>query len=196
MSQSTGAGPLPSFDVDNSLSQYNTSPQDWLAQTNGENKYDGLATGIIVFNSDNKVLIIQRASHDSLTNKWEFPGGAADDTDSTIFHAAARELHEESGLIATHFTHAVTQGPGHEPGEVFHNRNRTMKFIRLTFQAEVESCDDVRLDPNEHQDYFWASEDEVREQRSGDKDLAFTRATVQALFIEAFRLRIKRAGAL
>lgn len=196
MSQHSGDTALPTFEIDAAICQYSIPPQEWLAQTNGEDKFDGLATGIIVFNSENKVLIIQRASHDSLPNKWEFPGGAADDTDPTIFHAAARELHEESGLIATRFTHIVPQGPGYEPGEVFHNRDKTKKFIRLTFHAEVESCDVVRLDPNEHQDYFWASEDEVREQRSGDKDLTFTRATVQALFIEAFRLRTKRIGAL
>lgn len=124
------------------------------------------------------------------------PGGAADNEDPTIFHAAARELHEESGLIAKRFTHVVTQGADQEPGEVFRNRTKTKVFIRFTFHVEVEDCADVKLDPNEHQDFVWASEEEIRRQQIGDRQLSITRWTVQALFLEAFRLRKRRMETL
>lgn len=170
--------------------------KDWLSQNQKDNQFDGLATGNIVFNPDGRVLVIQRAAHDSLPNKWEFPGGAADDEDPTVFHAAARELWEESGLVAKRFTHVVTQGPDKEPLETFRNRLRTKLFVRFTFHVEVESCDDVKLDPNEHQDYAWASEEDIRQQKIDGKEMPITRWTVQALFLEAFRLRKKRAGTL
>lgn len=194
--ESVRTNTLSNFSVDESLEPWNMPVKDWLTQNQKDNQYDGLATGNIVFNPGGKALMIQRAATDSLPNKWEFPGGAADDEDPTIFHAAARELWEESGLIAKRFTHIITQGPDKEPGETFQNRLRTKIFIRFTFHVEVESCDDVKLDPNEHQNYVWASEDEVRQQKIDGRDISITRWTVQALFLEAFRLRKKRSGAL
>lgn len=184
------------FTVDDSLASWNMPVKDWLAQNRKDDQFDGLATGNIVFSLEGKVLVIQRAANDSLPNKWEFPGGAADDDDPTIFHAAARELWEESGLVAKRFTHIVTQGPDKEPGETFQNRNRTKTFVRFAFHVEVESCDDVKLDPNEHQNHAWASEEDIRQQKLDGKDMSITRWTVQALFLEAFRLRRKKGGAL
>lgn len=198
MSQPLGRN-VPSysnFSIDDSLVAWDMPVKEWLAENQKDNQYDGLATGNVVFNPDGKVLLIQRADHDSLPNKWEFPGGAADDNDPSILHASARELFEESGLIAKRFSHIVTEGPEKEPGEIFRNRARTKVFIRFTFHVEVEDCEDVKLDPNEHQDFVWATEEEIRRQKIGDRQLSITRWTVQALFLEAFRLRKKRMGTL
>lgn len=184
------------FTVDESLSAWNMAAKEWLIENQKDHKFDGMATGNIVFNPDDKVLVVQRATHDSLPNRWEFPGGAVDDEDRTIFHAAARELWEESGLVAKRFTHIVAESPDKEPGEIFHNRHKTKVFVRFTFHVEVESCDDVKLDPNEHQAYAWASEEDIRRQTIDDKEMFITRWTVQALFLEAFRLRKKRIGIL
>lgn len=186
----------PSFAIDESLTPWNRPVKDWLVQNQRDQKFNGLATGNIVFNSDGKVLLIQRASHDSLPDKWEFPGGAADDEDLTICHAAARELWEEAGLVAKKFTHILSAGSDREPGEIFRSRDKTKVFIRFTFHVEVESSDRVKLDSNEHQDYIWASEDEVRDQKTGDRDIPITKPNVQALFLEAFRLRRKRMETL
>ncbi|KAJ1323654.1 8-oxo-dGTP diphosphatase [Microdochium nivale] len=48
-----------------------------------------------------RVLLVQRAPHDSMPLKWEIPGGGSDDDDPSVLYACARELQEESGLRAT-----------------------------------------------------------------------------------------------
>ena len=186
----------PSFSIDDSLGPWNTTAKGWLLRNQEDNKYSGVATGNIVFDCRGRVLIVQRASHDSLPDRWEFPGGAVDDGDATILHAAARELWEEAGLNARRFTHVVAEGHDQLPGEIFRNRTKTKVFIRFAFHVEVESCDGIKLDPNEHQDFAWASEEEIREQKIGNREIPITRPSVQALFLEAFRLRKKRAESL
>lgn len=49
----------------------------------------------------NKILLIQRAAHDSWPGRWEVPGGACDPEDPSILYSVARELWEEAGLKAT-----------------------------------------------------------------------------------------------
>lgn len=180
------------FTLDDSLSSWNIPAREWLIKHGKENEWDGLATATVVFNSDGKILLLQRAAGDSMPNKWELPGGAVDDDDPTILHGAARELAEEAGLVALHFTHVVTQGPNHDLGHAFPNSTNTKVWCRFTFHVEVESCDSVKLDPKEHQDFAWATEQEVKEGRIGDRDLAITRDSVAALILEAFRLRMER----
>ena len=170
--------------------------KNWLIEHRRDKEWDGLATANVVFNADGKVLLIQRADHDSMPNRWEIPGGAVDDEDPTILHGAARELWEESGLVAKRFTHVVTEGPDREPGQVFPNSTKTKTWCRFSFHVEVERCDVVKVDPHEHQDFVWASERDILEQKIGDRKLAITRESMTALILEAFRLRRKKAEAL
>ena len=195
-SSSIASSATRSFAFDDSLEPWNITAKDWLLRNREHNAYDGVATGTIVFNSKGQVLLIQRASHDSLPNRWEFPGGAVDDDDPTILHAAARELWEEAGLVAKRFTHVISETPDQRPGEIFRNRTKTKTFIRFTFSVEVESCDEVKLDPNEHQDFAWASEEEVREQKICSREVPMTRSSVQALFMQAFRMEKNRMQTL
>ena len=186
---------LTNFTLDDSLSSWNIPAREWLVKHGKENEWDGLATAAVVFNSEGKILLLQRASTDSMPDKWELPGGAVDDDDPTILHGAARELAEESVLVATHFNHIVTEGPNHDLGHAFPNSTKTKVWCRFTFQAEVESCDSVKLDPREHQDFAWVSEAEVQERKMGARDLAITRESVAALIVEAFRMRRQRTVA-
>ena len=179
--------PTFSFDVDEALHPWNMAPKQWLTKHNKD--WDGLATGNVVFDPQGRVLVVQRAAHDSMQNKWEIPGGAADDEDPTLFHGAARELWEETGLIAKRFTHIVSEGPGTEPGQVFPNSTHTKTWCRFSFIVEAESCEDVKLNSNEHQDYTWATEDQIRTQKIGERELPITRVAMQSLILEAFRLR-------
>lgn len=185
-----------SFTLDDTLLSWNVPAHEWLVKHGKESEWDGLATANVVFNPDGKILLLQRAATDSMPNKWELPGGAVDDDDPTILRGAARELAEESGLVAQHFTYLVTGGPGHDLGHAFPNSTNTKVWCRFTFQVEVESCDSVTLDPDEHQDLAWVSEQEVEERRMGDRDLAITRDSVAALVLEAFRLRKQRMAPL
>lgn len=187
---SQGASRIVAAEIDTSLADWNRPAQEWL-RMNSElyTKVDGLATGNIVFNEEGKVLVIQRASTDSMPNKWEIPGGAVDDEDSTVFEGSARELWEEAGLVAKRFNYIVTEGPDEKPGQVYPNSTRTKKWCRFSFDVQVESCKQVKLDPKEHQAFAWATEDEIRNQRIGDGQNPITNKHMQALILEAFRLR-------
>jgi 8-oxo-dGTP pyrophosphatase MutT (NUDIX family) len=182
-------GPPPpfAFTYDKSVSHWNITVRAWLSST--DSTLDGLCTGIVVFNPEGRVLLIQRAPHDSMPHKWETPGGGVDDDDPSLLHAAARELWEESGLVAVHFTRIVPEGSGQLMSDVFSNRTGKRFFRRVTLLAEVDSCEHVVLDPAEHQDFVWATEDEVRQQRIGDRELIITHTSVQELLLGAFRLR-------
>ena len=175
------------FEVDQSLAGWNMPAREWL--TRHDKSWTAIATGCMVFNADGKVLVIQRASHDSMPDRWEVPGGAVDEEDPTIFYGAARELWEESGLVALRFSHVITEGPQQEPGQVFPNSTNTKTFCRFSFNVEVESYEAVTLDPKEHQDFVWATEDEIREQKIGASNRPLTNQRMQALILEGFRLR-------
>ncbi|KFA53789.1 hypothetical protein S40293_01666 [Stachybotrys chartarum IBT 40293] len=177
----------PAFTFADPLAKWQITAQQWLAANNSN--LNGIATGVIVFDPSGRVLLIQRAITDSMPNRWEFPGGAVDPEDESLLHGAARELWEESGLVATRFTFFVPETPGTEVGTMFTNRNGTKHFCRFTFIAEVEDWEKVVLDPKEHQDYVWATEEEVREQKIGEREIPITMPPIQALLLEAFRIR-------
>lgn len=177
------------FILATSLAPWDTTSRQWLVDHEKVHVYSNIATATVVFNPEGKVLLIQRAVHDTKPNMWEVPGGAVDDDDPTIIHAAARELREEAGLVATRFTRVVSEGPGREFEQLIPNRAGTKVWCRFTFVAEVESSKTVILDPNEHQDYLWASKEEVQAQRVGERDIPITSDSVALRLLEAFRLR-------
>lgn len=121
------------------------------------------ATGALVFSKatageDQRVLLIQRAPHDSMPLRWEIPGGACDPEDETMLHGLARELWEEAGLRLKEVVRQV--GDEH----VFLTR-KGLPVAKVTFEVEVETggeqaLPEVKLDPNEHVDFLWATEEE------------------------------------
>jgi 8-oxo-dGTP pyrophosphatase MutT (NUDIX family) len=186
--------PILNFEIDDSLADWNVPQKKWLTQNSErlqkrEIRLDGLATGNLVFNHEGKVLLIQRAPDDSMPNRWEIPGGGVDDEDPTILYGAARELWEESGLKARRYTKLITEGAGGRDLQVFPNSKGTRWFCRFSFLVDVESCEDVGLDPKEHQDFLWASKREIEEQKTGKRDLPITNPAMRSLLLEAFRLR-------
>ncbi|KAJ2967033.1 hypothetical protein NUW58_g10531 [Xylaria curta] len=95
-----------------------------------------------------------RAKSDSLPEKWEIPSGVVSNNpskDATVLKAVVRELWEETGLLATGLKRVVDV-PGTEG-----------------FVYEVDTTEDknggmqITLNPAEHQDFVWATEQEVRE---------------------------------
>ena len=52
----------------------------------------------------------------------------------------------------------------------------------------------VTLDPNEHQSYLWATEDEVKAKSSSGVVLQFTRPEQERLILEAFKQTTKPNG--
>ena len=161
-----------------------------------------------------RVLLIQRAAHDSMALRWETPGGGCDDDDTNILHSCARELFEEAGLHATTLGPVVrvgspshhagdirgggpAEGAGHEWGEAMGGqffRTRKGKLVcKFYFIAEVpqERTAEVVVDPKEHIGYVWATEEEVKQKKvqgEAGLDLKFTTPEQWEVILTAFKL--------
>ncbi|KAK2058565.1 NUDIX domain-containing protein [Colletotrichum caudatum] len=173
-----------------SLESYNLPMRAWLAAN--EKTWDGLATSALVFDRRGRVLLLQRAAHDSMPLRWEAPGGAVDDGDASVLAACARELREEAGLEAVRVVRVVSEGAGVEPGSFLTNRTGTRVMRRFAFEVEVAARDGetvVRTDPEEHADHVWATEEEVARERVGEKDIPITNAQMASLILDGFRRR-------
>ncbi|KAK7698532.1 hypothetical protein SLS64_012400 [Diaporthe eres] len=199
--------PPADFTFDPPLADYNTLIHDYLSKLNETAipKLEGLATGAVIFSAHHpadqpdRVLLVQRASHDSMPNKWEIPGGAVDDNE-TVLGGLVREVWEESGLEVRRFTASVGSGGGLAAGAVFQTRRGRFIF-KPTFVVEVEDSAAVALDPDEHQDYVWATEEECRAKlvdRSAEgkapTELVFTTAAQEWAILRAFKTRRKDRG--
>lgn len=192
----------PPFTVHPSLAAYQVPYKTYLS-TVPNNAFTPtltpryIAVGALTFDTHDRILLIQRASTDSMPNLWEIPGGACDEEDESILHSVARELEEESGLIATSI------GPLVNDGYVFvtSTGNVVCKYSFLVEIAETSNDTradsgkqefvDVRLDPSEHQNYVWATEDEVRLERVSDMDIRLTKAEQKQIILDAFQMRQK-----
>lgn len=169
-----------------STSHLSISAQTYLSRDQSEHACKFLATGAIVF-SASRILLLQRASGDSMPNRWETPGGACDN-DQTILHAVARELCEETMLVA--------RSVGPMVGEGYTFKTRSGKIVRkLNFIVEVERQDgdgdggsnfEVRLRPEEHQGFVWATEEEVRACKVGGVEIRFTMPEQETVVLDAF----------
>lgn len=136
-----------------------------------------------------RLLLVQRAPHDSMPLHWEVPGGAVDADDESVVHGAARELFEEAHLVATHFAAAVVGGDA--PEEFFTRAGRRMG--KISFLVDVSGAREpggvqVTLDPNEHVAFLWVTEEEARARRAGDVDIAYTRQAQEDAVIRAFQV--------
>ncbi|OSS47523.1 hypothetical protein B5807_07516 [Epicoccum nigrum] len=180
---------MPLFDYDPSLQEYAVSRGNFLSQ---HGDIHMICTGAVVFNNASKLLLVQRAKEElAFANAWEIPGGAMDDTDKTILHAAARELKEETGLTAVRAVRKVTQITFTTAGG-----NRPQRtWLKLIFQFEVDNPDAVVLDPLEHQRFLWVSEEEVVNDlvKEGSTSLEYISQENKAVKLEAFRLQQERA---
>lgn len=166
---------------------------------------DGLVVSALIFHpgtssaqstSGRRLLLIQRAATDGFPLKWECPGGGAESTDATILDSLCREVSEETGLKITKVlkkSDVLDEWITRQGG----------RWRKITFVVDVEAklpVDDyekkkkndapppeVMLNPEEHQDFYWASLEEVRECRFNDGreiDFAYDaqRGTILGLF--------------
>lgn len=179
----------PGFDFQShpSTSPFKVPPQTYL-QNHPDAKFKYIATAALVFDNAEsatpRVLLIQRSSQDSWPNCWEIPGGACDDEDESILHGVARELWEESGLVASYVGPSLGDGQ-----QFFSSSGRCVgKFL---FCVEAlgggnEKAPKVKLNPAEHQNFVWASEEEVKAKQKGDLKLTFTSLDSYNVIVEAF----------
>lgn len=151
-------------------------------------RYDYIATGAFVFDfkepSETRILLLQRAASDSMANRWEVPGGGCQDEDDSVLTAAARELWEEAGLKTQNITQLV--------GDPYLFSTRSGKRIckfNFLIEARKDSTGhlEVKLNPQEHQNFVWATEKEIMAKRCGDVALEFTTQHQENSLSEAFK---------
>ena len=85
------------------VSSYDVTATEYLASHPGSNSsYPYMCACANVFNSEGKVLLVQRAATQSYPKTWQVPGGKYNYADrrETIAGNASRELHEEAGIVA------------------------------------------------------------------------------------------------
>ncbi|KAL6859555.1 NUDIX hydrolase domain-like protein [Trichoderma novae-zelandiae] len=191
---SSKGSPVPDFAFDESLVEFTVPKADWLRIH--DKAFDGVLTSAFIFDDQGRVLLVQRAAHDSMPNLWETPGGAVDAGDASILAGCAREVWEEVGLVARRMKRLVTEGPGRERWSVFTNRDGTKVICGFGFEVEVEveaeaegGRREVVLDGNEHQAFVWAAEEDVRRGVVGGRRIALTGLMMRNKLLEAFRLR-------
>ena len=181
-----------------------------------------LMTGAIVFRQTSdknpapvdQLLLVRRAASDSYPHMWETPGGSVDESDATLAAGAARELWEETGLRATHVACVVgmslddsafeVAGLGIEPSAEVAQLDEdgvTVTFLesgsiwgKSTVIIEVESTNEIKVTPEEHSDWAWVSEQDVRRGWTEGDDgkrrrLGFVSEAVIRTLLDAFRRR-------
>jgi 8-oxo-dGTP pyrophosphatase MutT (NUDIX family) len=184
----TSHQPVFSFIYHPSCSPFTVSSDQCIANHPGA-EYKYLATGALVFDDSNsstpRILLIQRCASDSMPGRWEIPGGGVDDDDESILHAVARELWEEAALTA------VSIGPLVGSPHFFESRSgkRVCKFNFFVETKSTVRTVDVKLNPEEHQRFVWASEEEARARKVGDLEIEFTTTGLEATVLEAFWIR-------
>lgn len=146
----------------------------------------GICVGAFVFDESGRLLVVQRAPHDSYPLRWEVPGGAIDAEDESILHGLARELWEETGLRVRRVT-------GIGADYTFLSR-RAACIRKFSFIVDVEAYD-VKLDPNEHAAFLWVTEDEARAKKCGDIDLVYTSKPQEDAILQSFGMERKIAEA-
>ncbi|KAI0191573.1 NUDIX hydrolase domain-like protein [Astrocystis sublimbata] len=144
----------------------------------------GVCVGAFVFDSADRLLLVQRAPHDSYPLRWEVPGGAIDDEDKSILHGVARELWEEAGLRARHVGGLVGKA------DTFLTRSGRA-VCKYSFLVDVEGFD-VKLDPNEHVAFLWVSEQEAKAKKCGDVEIVYTGNRQEAGILAVFGMERKR----
>jgi 8-oxo-dGTP pyrophosphatase MutT (NUDIX family) len=178
------------FTTHPSISSYAVPCKTFLATSAKDLPFNYIATGALVFESSEslRILLIQRAAHDSMGSLWEIPGGACDTEDANILHGVARELWEETGLVASSI------GPKVGEDNIFSTRSGKV-VCKFNFLVEAEKHEDghfhLKLDSNEHQAFVWAREEEVQAHKVGDVELKFTTSEQEHVVLEAFKEKRK-----
>ncbi|KAI0124797.1 NUDIX hydrolase domain-like protein [Xylariales sp. AK1849] len=173
--------PSQAFLVPASLTQYRISPAAYIKQR--KPGLDHLVAGTVVVHQG-RVLLIQRSLHDFGSRCWEVPGGMCETNDLSILGAACRELWEEARLRATAIIDIVDDANNWSDDGLI--------WRKLTFLVEVEQNGDdipkITLDPEEHEDFVWATEGEVLAGRCGDKVFSWISDVQRQTILKAFKM--------
>ncbi|KAF1980197.1 hypothetical protein BU23DRAFT_585972 [Bimuria novae-zelandiae CBS 107.79] len=176
------------FAYDASLEKFKVSEREYLQE---HSDFTAVCTGIVIFNEKGELLLIKRAASErAFPNFWEIPGGKVDEPDESLLHAAVRELKEETSLEATRVDRQVTDITFLIPNP----KGKMDRWMKLIFEMEVKQLD-VKLEPTEHDDYLFATEDQIESERAGDVVLRYISPDNKRVLLEAFKRR-REGGSL
>jgi 8-oxo-dGTP pyrophosphatase MutT (NUDIX family) len=100
------------------------------------------------------ILVVRRAADEkAFPNFWEMPGGKVDPGE-TLRQGLHREVFEETGLTVIEVTAKLTEKRWQSPrtGE---------NWAQYCYVVKVQQPAEVKLDPVEHQDWRWCTQEEV-----------------------------------
>jgi 8-oxo-dGTP pyrophosphatase MutT (NUDIX family) len=179
----SGRQPWTTFSVEAGLEKYNVPLVEYRKDAKPGIHIEGVAISTTIFDGE-RVLLVQRSAHDSSPGRWETPGGAVDLEDATILEGGAREVWEEAGLVMEKMIYKI------ETEDAFTNRAGLL-ILKMYFYGEAkreEGLLPVKLS-DEHQDYVWATKEEVEKEKCGDKELPFTWGSQKLAVLLAFQNR-------
>jgi 8-oxo-dGTP pyrophosphatase MutT (NUDIX family) len=180
---STGAAPSSaSVTVAGHLHKYQFPPADYLVNDGSKIPVAHLVASAAVVHSKH-VLLLQRAKHSFQALLWELPGGRCETKDETVIVSAARELFEESGIVADKVMDLIGEYEWLDHGETW----RKITFV-MGVEKGGEGLPQVTLDPNEQNAFIWATEEDVMANKCGDVDLSFTSEMQKQTILTAFKL--------
>lgn len=105
-----------------------------------------------IVNGESQYLLLRRA-HKYLKGNWQMVSGGID-SGETAWQAALREIHEETGLIPDRFYSA-------DAIESFYEVARDAIVLAPVFVAFIDSIQEVKLSPKEHDQFKWVSYSEA-----------------------------------
>ncbi len=113
---------------------------------------------VVIFTIEAEVLLIRRAD----AGTWQSVTGSKDFEEESWHQTACREVMEETGLLATHEEHELTDWALENTYEIYpawrhryaphvsHNKERV-------FGLKLPRKSPIQLSPSEHTDYKWMS---------------------------------------
>lgn len=113
-----------------------------------------------------------------------------EESDETILHGAVRELKEEAGLEATRIVRKVGEFTFRIPRQTRPDDTWT-KHI---FEVEVKDLNAIKLDPEEHMDHRWVTEEDIAQEKSGDTPFKYISPDNKVVKLAAFRRRREAAA--
>jgi 8-oxo-dGTP pyrophosphatase MutT (NUDIX family) len=108
-----------------------------------------------------QLLVLRRATSDSLPNYWEIPGGSLEPGES-FAQAASRELEEETGIRPNNLMELLRLAGPAPPGF------DRPKIESALFRTALERRPTVRIDPTEHTEFRWVLPADLRKLRMMD----------------------------
>jgi len=97
---------------------------------------------------DGKILLVLRLPNKSEGGKWGVPAGKMDPGETPL-EAIIREIKEETAMTITPQEASFF--------ETYYVRYPEYDFVYNVFHAQVPANQEARINPDEHQEYRWAT---------------------------------------